>query len=95
MAVNVKSYTSSGTTAAIHTGPVLLCGYTMANATANAATITIHNALTATSTVLLTDTVPGNTSRIVQLPNPIYASVGITVILTGTSPTANGSVLLD
>lgn len=95
MAVNAKSYTASGTTAAVHTGPVTLCGYTMANATANAATITIYNAITATSTVLLTDTVAGNTSKVFQLAKPVYASVGITVVITGTTPTANGSVLLD
>lgn len=95
MAVNAKSYNASGATNAVHTGAVTLCGYTMANATANAATITVYNALTATSTVLLSDTVPGNTSKIVQLKKPIYASVGITVAITGTSPTANGSVLLD
>jgi hypothetical protein len=95
MAINAKAYSTSGTTAAIHTGPVTLAGYTASNTTANAATITVHNALTATSTVLLTDTIPGNTTQVVQLPRPLYASVGITVILTGTSPTVVGSVLLD
>ncbi len=67
----------------------------MANGTANAATITVYNALTAAGAVILSDTVAGNTSKIVQLPVPVYASVGISVAITGTSPTANGSVQLN
>jgi hypothetical protein len=95
MAVNAKSYNTSGTTAAVHTGPVQFCGYTMANTTANAATIIVYNALTATSTVLLSDTVAANSSKIFQLAAPLYASVGITVQITGTTPNVVGSVLLD
>jgi len=94
MATNVKSYAVSGNTAAIHTGPVTLSGYTMANTTANAATITVFNALTAAGAVVLTDTVAANTSKIFQMP-PVYCSVGISVAITGTTPNAVGSVLLD
>jgi hypothetical protein len=94
MAINAKSYGVSGATNAIHTGPVYLTGYTMANTTANTATITVFNALTAAGAVVLTDTVAANSSKILQFP-PVYASVGISVAITGTTPNAVGSVLLD
>lgn len=94
MAINVKNYSTSGNTAAIHTGPIFLRGYTMANTTANPATITVYNALTAVGAIVLTDTVAANTSKILQTPE-IYCSVGISVAITGTTPNAVGSVLLD
>jgi hypothetical protein len=95
MAINAKSYNTSGATNAVHTGPVTYCGYTMANTTANAATISVYNALTVTGTVIFTDTVAANTSKIVQLPNPLYCGTGVTVNITGTTPNVVGSVLLD
>lgn len=95
MAVNAKAYNTSSTTNAIHTGPIQFVGYTLANTTANAATITVFNALTAAGAVVLTDTVPANSSKILELANPVYASVGISVAITGTTPNVVGSVLLD
>jgi hypothetical protein len=94
MAINVKSYNTSSTTNAIHTGPVKFMGFTMANTTANAATITVYNALTAAGAVVHTETVAANTSVIRQIPG-VYASVGISVAITGTTPNVVGSVLLD
>lgn len=95
MAINVKSYNTSGATNAIHTGPIQFAGYTMANTTANAATISVYNALTVTGTVVFTDTVAANSSKIVQLPNPLYLATGVTVNITGTTPNVVGSILLD
>jgi hypothetical protein len=95
MAANVKTYNTSGATNAVHTGPVKLVGYSMANTTANAATIAVYNALTVTGSPVLMDTVAGNTSRIVLLSEPIYLATGATVNVTGTSPTAVGSVVLE
>lgn len=95
MAVNVKSYNVSGATNAVHTGPVTLVGYTMANTTVNTATIAVYNALTVTGSPVLIDTVPANSSKILQLPVPIYMATGATVNITGTGPNAVGSVLLD
>lgn len=95
MAVNVKSYNVSGATNAVHTGLVYLAGYTMANTTVNTATIAVYDALTVTGSPVLIDTVPANSSRVVQLPNPIRLGTGATVNITGTGPNAVGSVLLD
>jgi hypothetical protein len=95
MAANVKSYNTSGATNAVHTGPVKLVGYTMANATANAATIAVYNALTVTGSPVLIDTVAGNTSKILILDAPIYLATGATVNITGTGPNAVGSVVLE
>ena len=95
MAINAKSYNVSGATNAVHTGAVTLRGYTMANTTVNAATISVYDALTVTGTVILSDTVPANSSKIFQLPTAIYLSTGCTVNITGTTPNAVGSVLLD
>lgn len=95
MAANVKSYNTSGGTNAIHTGPVKVVGYTLSNQTANTATITIYNALTAAGAVVITDTVAANTSKILLLKAPVYASVGVSVAITGTTPNAVGSVVLD
>ena len=94
MAINVKSYNTSSTTDAIHTGPVEFHGFTMANTTANPATITVYNALTAAGAVVFAETVAANVSVIRQIP-PVYASVGISVAITGTTPNVVGSVLLD
>ena len=71
MAINVQSYNSSGATNAVHTGPIYLAGYTMANTTANTATIAVYNALTVTGSPVLIDTVAANSSKIVQRPNTI------------------------
>lgn len=95
MAANVKSYNTSGATNAVHTGPVKLVGYTMANTTANAATIAVYNALTVTGSPVLIDTVAANTSRIVILADPVYMGTGATVNVTGTTPNAVGSVVLE
>lgn len=94
MALNVKTYATSGNTAAIHTGPVNLAGYTMSNQTANTATITVYNALTAAGAVIMSDTVAANSSKILQFPN-VYASVGVSVAITGTTPNAVGSIILE
>lgn len=95
MAINAKTYSTSGSTNAIHTGPIKVNGFTLSNTTADAATITIYNALTAAGAVVLTETVAGNTSVIRQLPSSVYASVGVSVAITGTTPNVVGSVLLD
>lgn len=95
MAVNAKAYNTSSTTNAIHTGPIKFVGFTLSNTTADAATITVYNALTAAGAVVISETVAGNTSVIRQLPSPVYASVGISVAITGTTPNVVGSVQLD
>lgn len=96
MAINAKSYGTSSGTNAIHTGPVLFCGLTARNTTsATDVVITVYDSLTATGTILMRKALAASSPFIFQLPNPLRAATGITVGISGTTPTVDGSVLLD
>ncbi len=96
MAINAKSYGTSSGTNAIHTGAVLFCGLSARNTTsATDVEITVYDALTATGTVLFRKTLAASSPFVIQLANPVRAATGITVGITGTTPTVDGSVYLD
>lgn len=96
MAVNAKTYGTSSGTNAVHTGPVLFCGLSARNTTsATDVVITVYDSLTATGQILFKKNLAASSPFIVQLANPIRAVTGISVGITGTTPTVNGSVYLD
>ncbi len=94
MALVAKAYTTSGTTL-LHTGPVQLGGLSVANVTANPATVTVYNSLTATGTPIYSETFAANSEAVRTFPFPIYAGTGATLTITGTTPNVVGSAFLE
>lgn len=96
MAINAKSYGTSSGTNAIHTGAVNFCGLSARNTTsATDVVITVYDSLTATGTILLRKALAASSPFVIQLANPVRAVTGISVGITGTTPTVDGSVYLD
>lgn len=94
MAISGVTYTTSGTTLA-HTGAVRFWGFSATNTTANPATVTVYDSLTAAGLPLYSVTFAANTANIVILPQYIQATIGVTLILTGTTPNVVGSVFME
>jgi hypothetical protein len=96
MAVNAKTYGASSGTNAVHTGPIKFYGFSARNTTgATDVVLTVYDSLTATGTILYRRALVASSPLLVQLENPLYAATGISVGITGTTPTVNGSVYLD
>jgi hypothetical protein len=96
MAINAKTYGTSSGTNAIHTGAVKFYGFSARNTTsATDVVLTVYDSLTATGTILYKKSLTASAPLMVQLDTPLQALTGISVGITGTTPTVNGSVYLD
>lgn len=94
MATVPKTYSTSGDTV-LHTGPVKVRGLSVANTTANPATITIYANTAASGLPVFSETFAANTQAIRIFPFSIYAVIGATLAITGTTPNVVGSAFLE
>ena len=75
-------------TALVRTGAAHLYGINL-TAGADAASATLHNSVDNSGDILVSVKAAINTTRPVMFPNPVNASTGLYLVITGTTPVCN------
>lgn len=92
MAVMPKALPASGSST-LHTGPVLLYGFSYNNGSGGAGVITLYDNTAASGRVIFQESVATVTAITRVFNPPIAATLGVTVNLT--AGTASGSAWMD